>query len=171
MITKEVIKKLPSKSNIDLSVDNELTKLRFSEDYKASTNTQKNDAILLSNISEAVFNSICRNGMIKIRPLAAFSYIAGVSPYWYTANRKEPYTDRLMWGFFCDNDLLYLVRQFKPESVADPELPEKIKEAAMAELTQEKALMLMESLYIQSPHSPKARERLVKILKILAWID
>ncbi|MDL2233084.1 hypothetical protein LJC63_05830 [Ruminococcaceae bacterium OttesenSCG-928-L11] len=173
MITKEVLHHLPSKTTVELSVDKELTKQRFADDYKACSNTQKNDMIMLANISEAVFLNVCRTGAIKIRPLAVLAYFANVSPYWYTgeAEEKEAYTDELMWNFFCDHDLVYLVRQFKPESIYDPELPEKMKQTAIEQLDKEKALTLLEALYLQAPHSSRANERLTEILKILAWID
>lgn len=173
MITKEVIRALRHAHKTSISVNEELTKERLYADYNGSTYTQRNDAVLLGDTSEGSYKTAFRTGRLSIKPLAALAFTLQVSPYWYSgeAEEKEPYTDELMWNFFCDHDFLYLVRSFKPASVQDPELPGKMQELAMQELDPHKALQLLEALYIRAPHSKKATEDLTRILRILTWAD
>ena len=177
----------------NVSINSELTKQRTQELLQAAHGTAKKDIDALSGLSRISLNRVPATGSISARMAIAIAQTLNINPFYLTGEADEPgeCTAKALHSFLKKKGYPKLANQAakptrksngKADTNADTDNPDNPEDENSAqnepdeetdnlsrstEITEEEALQLLRSLFIQAKYSNRAIDTLERMKDLL----
>ncbi|MDR0248909.1 MAG: hypothetical protein LBI44_04545 [Oscillospiraceae bacterium] len=163
MVIAEIISLLPKRK--DVSINHAVTKQRCAETWKSFKNAQKREVLEISGVTNITVHNTYKEGRITAGVAVAMAKVAGISPFYLTAELEKPgrFSEKVIAAFLGKLGISSPSLSEEPDiapaapAEADSDTPSLLHTADTdigdIDITEEEIIVLLKSLIIRARYN------------------